>query len=164
MMNNFTITDKELRDIHNGMCMLDNIVGDLEDVIHPDWYKKLLKASKEIRSGFAGVHEQESKQFDEKCQHYDSVRQDLGLTATWSIYEITDLNKAHPFGGAEYITYSDHWGKCEVVKAIAGLTWSALYMAANAAIRDSGDEHHTFIEKFTPIPDKPGYLNLSTGS
>lgn len=163
-MSNFKLNDKEFRDIHNGLCMLDNVVGDLEDVIHPDLYKKLMKASKEIRSGFAGVYEQETKQFDEKSEHYDSVRRDLGLTATWSIFEVGDLNKAHPFFDAEYITYSDHWGKGEVVKAIAGLTWSALYMAANAAIRDSGDEHHTFIEQLTPLSDKPGYLKLSTGS
>jgi len=163
-MSNFTIKDKEFRNVHNGLYLLDRVVSDLEEVIHPDLFKKLLKASTEIRRGFTGVYEQETKQFDEKSEHYDSVRRDLGLTATWSIFEIKDLNKAHTFPEAEYVVYTDHWGKGEVVKSIAGLTWSALYMAANAAIRDSGDDHHTFIEKFTPIPDKPGYLNLSTGS
>ena len=39
-----------------------------------------------------------------------------------------------------------------------------LYVAANAAIRDSGDMHHTYIENFKPSKDDVLTLVLTTGS
>ncbi len=86
----------------------------------------------------------------------------MGLKfAVWSIYEVSDLNKRHPFNGAKEVVYRDHWGEETVRVAINGSTWAALYVAANAAIRDSGDEHHVFVEHFTQNGDE---LILSTGS
>ena len=41
-MSNFTIKDKEFRNVHNGLYLLDQVVSDLEEVIHPDLFKKLL--------------------------------------------------------------------------------------------------------------------------
>ena len=100
---------------------------------------------------------------DEKFDHYDSVRNELGLTSTWSIYEVENLSERHPFQGATKVHYKNHWGK-PVTKEIVGSTWSALYVAGNAAIRDSGDEHHTFIEQFVPSKTDAGVLLMTTGS
>ena len=99
--------------------------------------------------------------FDQQYKVYDQVRNDLGLTAIWSIYEVADLSERHPYAGAEYVTYKDHWGNGIVTQAINGLTWAALYVAANACIRDSGDDHHVFIEGFK---QRGNTLVLTTGS
>jgi hypothetical protein len=48
--------------------------------------------------------------------------------------------------------------------SINGATWAALWVAANACIRDSGDDHHIFIEDFRPDPEDARTLLLSTGS
>ena len=34
---------------------------------------------------------------DEKYDHYDSVRNELGLTSIWSIFEVENLSERHPY-------------------------------------------------------------------
>jgi hypothetical protein len=99
--------------------------------------------------------------FDRQYDHFHKVREELGLDTIWSIYEVADLNERHPYEGAKYVSYKDHWGNGVVTQAINGNTWAALYVAANACIRDSGDEHHVFIEDFRKSGDT---LLLTTGS
>jgi hypothetical protein len=82
----------------------------------------------------------------------------------WSIFEVSNLSDRHPFEGADRVVYKDHWGNKTVSCSINGLTWAALYIAANACIRDSGDGHHIYIEQFKPAKDDPRTLILSTGS
>jgi hypothetical protein len=62
------------------------------------------------------------------------------------------------------VVYRNHWGKNPVSCSINGATWAALWVAANACIRDSGDDHHIFIEDFRPDPEDARTLLLSTGS
>lgn len=100
---------------------------------------------------------------DEKYDHYDSVRNELGLTSIWSIFEVENLSDRHPFQDATKVHYKDHWGKPVTVE-INGGTWAALYVAGNAAIRDSGDSHHVFIERFRPSKTDAGVLLMTTGS
>jgi len=109
----------------------------------------------------SNAYEQDHKAFDSKMEYYSTVREDLGLNAIWSIYEVADLNERHPYEGAKYVSYKDHWGNGIVTQAINGSTYAALYVAANACIRDSGDEHHIFIEDFRKSGDT---LLLTTGS
>jgi hypothetical protein len=106
---------------------------------------------------------QDQINFDSKFNHYDSVRSDLGLDTTWSVYEVDDLNDRHPYLSAVTLRYENHWGS-PVEKSIVGATWAALFVAANACIRDSGDNHHTFIEQFSPSKSDASVLLLTTGS
>ena len=100
---------------------------------------------------------------DAKFDHYDAVREELGLSSVWSIYEVENLSERHPFESATKVHYKDHWGK-PVTKEINGLTWAALFVAGNAAIRDSGDAHHIYIEQFVPSKTDAGVLLMYTGS
>jgi hypothetical protein len=118
-------------------------------------------AAEKIREALSGAYAQESKAFNRKSDHYSSVKEDLGLRTIWSIYEVDNLSERHPFEGIATVTYKDHWGKKPVVKPVNGFTYAALYVAADAAIRDSGDEHHVFIEQFKQVGDT---LLLTTGS
>ena len=121
-----------------------------------------------IREALKDAYEQEEADFERKSNHYNQVSEELGLSAIWSIYEVDNLSDTHTYEGVETVTYKDHWGETEdgedvgpVVVKINGSTWASLYVAANAAIRDSGDTHHVFIEGFEQIGNT---LVLATGS
>ena len=101
--------------------------------------------------------------FDTKFDYFDKVRDELGLSAVWSIYEVDNLSERHPFEGAKKVIYRAYdSGDHEV--AIVGSTWASLYVAANQLIRDSGDNHHIFIESFKQSSISPEILFVTTGS
>jgi hypothetical protein len=62
------------------------------------------------------------------------------------------------------VVYKDWYTNKDIVVEVNGLTWAALFVAANAAIRNSTDNHHTFIEGFQQSTISPKYLFLATGS
>jgi len=161
---NLTLTAEEFKTVHNALWELDQVRAQLEDVLNPNLYVRLARAATEIRKGLAGAYDQDSKSFELKQEHYSDVQTQLGLSAVWSVYDANNLSDRHPFEGVDRVLYKDHWGDDTVSSEINGLTWSALYVAANACIRDSGDEHHMFIEGFKIAKDDPRTLILSTGS
>lgn len=162
---NPTLTADEFKTIHNALCELDGINTQLEDVLHKDLYIKLAQTASKIRKGLGSAYEQDSQAFDRKSEHYGRIQEELELSSVWSMYEADNLSDPHPYAGATTVLYTDHWGDKDAVRIpIIGLTWAALYVAANAAIRDSGDTHHIYIENFRPSKDDVTVLMLSTGS
>ena len=160
-----TITAEEFKIIHNALWELDSVTRQLEDILKPELYTKLARAGRTIRDGLAGAYEQDNKAFSRKSQHYDEVKADLGIkNSEWSVYEVDNMNERHPYQGATVVCYKNHWGEKPVSSAINGSTWNALWVAANACIRDSGDEHHVFIEQFRQSQENPEVLYLTTGS
>lgn len=154
-----TLTADEFKDLHNALCELRYIRSDMEhSMVKIDRVEDVIAR---FEQALAGAYQQDNDAFSTKSDHYDEVRKGLGLTAIWSIYEVDNLSEPHPFGDVTTVTYETHWGPKPVVKGIAGRTWAALYTAANACIRDSGDDHHVFIEDFKVRGDT---LVLSTGS
>lgn len=149
-MVSVTLTAKEFETIHNALWYLGQI--DKPEV------QSLVG---DIRGALAGAYKQEEAIRDRRYDHYSQVKSDLGLTTIWSMTEVDNLSDNHPYDGAKYVSYKDHWGNGVVTQAINGNTWAALYVAANACIRDSGDEHHVFIEDFRRSGDT---LLLTTGS
>jgi hypothetical protein len=145
-----TLTAKEFETIHNALWYLGQI--DKPEV------QSLVE---EIRGALKGAYEQEQAIKDRRYDHYSQVKQDLGLDAIWSVTEVDNLSEPHPYEGVKYVTYKRFWGEGIVTQAIHGNTWAALYVAANACIRDSGDDHHVFIEDFRKSGDT---LLLTTGS
>ena len=149
---NPTLTAEEFKTIHNALCSLDSINND-----------KVAKLVEEMRGALSNAYEQDNSSFEIKMDYFERVRDELGLSATWSMYEVDNLSERHPFEGVTKVVYRAY-GAGDHEVAINGATWSALYVAANALIRDSGDEHHSFIEGFTQSSIDPTILFLSTGS
>ena len=149
---NPTLTAEEFKTIHNALCSLDSINND-----------KVAKLVEEMRGALSNAYEQDNSSFEIKMDYFERVRDELGLSATWSMYEVDNLSERHPFEGVTKVIYRAY-GSGDHEVAINGATWSALYVAANALIRDSGDEHHSFIEGFTQSSIDPTILFLSTGS
>ena len=161
MKCNVTLTADEFEAVDSALCELDMVKSRLEDVLNKDLYIKLAKATTDIRRSLKGAYQQLEKSVETKMDYFYRTRDELGLSATWSIYEIDNFSERHPYEGVTTVTYKDHWGEKTVVTPINGLTWAALYVAADAAIRDSGDDHHVFIEGFTQDGNT---LVLTTGS
>lgn len=157
-----TITAEEFKNIHNGLCELNSVIERLEGVLSPNLHAMLVSAKAQISAGLVGAYDQDDRAYTKNRDHFEQVQKDLGLMdSIWSMYEVPDLNVRHPFEGAQEVVYRNHWGEKTVYVQINGSTWAALWVAANAAIRDSGDDHHIFIEDFTRSGDS---LILSTGS
>ena len=151
-----TLTADEFKEIHNGLYYLNCLHNEKVDEIVD-----------RMRAALRGAYAQDEDAFAKKSNHYHEVRESLGITdSEWSIYEVNNMSERHPFEGADRVVYRDHWGESDtpVQCSVNGLTWAALWVAADACIRDSGDEHHVYIERFTPDKDDPRTLILTTGS
>ena len=145
-----TLTAKEFETVHNALWELFQIKNpEVQDQVET------------IRQALKGAYDQEAAIKDRRYDHYSQVKKDLGLDTIWSITDVDNLGDPHPYQGAKYVTYRDFWNDAIVTKAINGNTWAALYIAANACIRDSGDDHHVFIEGFKQSGES---LSLYTGS
>lgn len=153
-----TLSAEEFKILHNSLCDLNSFCQ----------FKEIGEVVERIRKvALKSAYEQDNRAFETKHDYYREYQEMHKFRSIWSIYELDinpGFNGVDPYKGAEYIVYDNHWGDSEVVRKIEGPTWGDLYRAADAAITESGDEHHVFIESFTPIKDRPGYLRLSTGS
>ena len=147
-----TVTKDEFKAIHNTLWDLQ--------------YNGLDGATgaERIREALKSAYEQDQADFDRKHREYQHWQQHYGLRSTWSLYQVNLMTTCHAYKDATHVVYDEHWGDKEVVVPIDGRDWNALYRAADAAIQQSGDSHHCFIESFSTTEDRPGHLRLHTGS
>ena len=145
-----TIKAEDFKTIHNVLWELQ-----YRDGVDVD------AAVEKIRGALEDAYAQESNVFERKNNHYSQVKEELGAQSIWSIYEIADLDQPHPYQSGLFISYKDHWGAEAQHCAVYGNTWRDLYRAADNCIRNSGDEHHIFIENFRLVGNN---LVLTTGS
>jgi hypothetical protein len=100
---------------------------------------------------------------DAKWAAFDQYRTQYKLISSWSIYEIDNIDAMSGIT-AERLVYKNHWGSSPAIIELGKgeKTWGELWHAADKAIRQSGDEHHIFIESLAVNFD--GDLELDTGS
>lgn len=164
-MQTVTLYAEDFKTVHNTLCELRSLQERVTGVISDQLADQLHRVIRGFEQGLKNAYDQDSEAFDRKHDHYAEVQQQLGLRSIWSVYEVADLGVEHPFEDAAYVIYDQHWGDSgQVVRAIDGSTWAALFVAADAAIQASGDDHHIFIEHFEPVADLPRHLRLTTGS
>ena len=151
MYADVTLKAKDFETIHNALWQLQyGHAINVDNVVE------------QIRAALQDCYQQDEAVFHARGEHFKEVRDSLGLTTIWSMYEVEDMSERHPYQGIRTLTYKNHWGEGgDVVVPVNGLTWAALYVAANAAIRESGDLHHVYIEDFQQVDDT---LILVTGS
>ncbi|MBM4179629.1 MAG: hypothetical protein FJ211_09920 [Ignavibacteria bacterium] len=158
-METVTLYAEDFRIVHNTLCELRHLT--LRNRVDPEEIEELVA---KFEKGLESAYKQDSEAFDRKHEYYSKAAAEMKLTSIWSIYEVENLDAFHPYEGAQYVIYDEHWGDGEVVQEIRGDTWADLYVAADAAIRRSEDGHHCFIEAFQPVANKPHHLRLTTGS
>lgn len=159
-----TLTPEEFKQVHNGLCNLENTLSRLEEVLNQDLFMRLRKAAGEIRRGMAGAYDQDHKASDRKYNLFKSFAEENELKSTWSVYEVENFGDPHPFTNATTLNYKDHWGEKEATVAIKGNSWGDLYKAADECVKLSGDSHHAFIEAFRQSSINKNVLFLVTGS
>jgi len=149
-LKEYTLDKESFIAVHNKLCELQ-------------WHKDdaVKAAVEDMRKSLKGLYDQEDAAFKRLSNHYDQVKKELQLTTIWSVYEVDDIHSEHPYRGARTLVYKDHWGDKPVYKPVLGTTWAHLWVAAEAAIKDSGDGHHAFIEGFQQAGED---LFLTTGS
>jgi len=153
-----TLTADEFKVLHNSLY-------DLNQLAYYHHVPKVEEIVERIRKvALKSAYEQDNADFDRKNREYQHWQQHYGLRSTWSIYRVNNMTTCHPYKDATHVVYDEHWGDKEIVVKIDGRDWNALYRAADAAIQQSGDSHHCFIESFSTTVDKPGHLRLHTGS
>ena len=101
-------------------------------------------------------------EFDQKFNYFNKVQDTSRFKSIWSIFEISNIHDLSGLSG-ETLRYGDHWGEGTIVIPLPGgnLQWWDLWVAAEKAIEQSGDQHHMFIEAFYK---KGNDIYLSTGS
>jgi len=160
-MQTVTLAAEDFRTIHNTLCDLRRITSMIDGVVNESVSTPLQTCIKNFESGLADAYRQDDAIFDRKMAHYGEFQQANGLTAIWSMYEVEDLDDAHPYGANAEIVYSEHWGDTHKSYPVQGDTWADVYRAADQAIRESGDAHHVFVEGFRVVDNK---LCMYTGS
>jgi hypothetical protein len=157
---NPTLTAEEFKTIHNALCQIRSVQGSLEGVVREEITTRLEKAIANMEQGLSNAYRQDNEVFDTRNKHFTHVQSAHDLQSVWSLYEVADLYAMHPHAGATKIKYGDQYTHIDTPRT----EWIDLYIAANDAIKASGDQHHIFIEAFTPIAGEPGVLRLTCGS
>jgi hypothetical protein len=163
-METVTLRGEDFRTVHNTLCELRTVQQRLTGVISNDLADQLQGVIRGFESGLADAYSQDNAQFDSKMAYYNRFKEANGLKSIWSIYELPlhGFLQDHPYPSDAFVVYRDHWGDNEDMHyPVLGPTWGDVYRAADLAIRNSGDEHHVFIEGFQV---KGNELRLSTGS
>jgi hypothetical protein len=159
MMETVTLRGEDFKTIHNTLCDLRSIVQRMErSLIKVEEFDRIIEG---FQMGLADAYEQDGSAFDRKTDYYNQFREDNGLRAIWSIFELEEHGFLynHPWEGARVLVYHDR-----TTAPIEGPTWADLYRAADLAIERSGDDHHMFIEGFAPYGTDNSMLELTTGS
>ena len=142
------------REVHNALCAVEQQTGIIHDMLKHG--TELRAAVEALRTALEPAYEQEEQQWDQRFTYCDNVKLNSGFDAIWSAEDV-DFDQPHPFVSDAFIQY--HGAKRY---PIMGPTWLDVYRAADLAIRDSGDQHHIFIEAFRPLDDNT--VTLHTGS
>ncbi len=163
-METVVLKAEDFRTVHNTLCELREVEMRLNEVISESLAQQLHRVIKGFEQGLSDAYAQDSAQFDSKMDYYSEFQRDNGLRSIWSIYElpIHGFLHEHPYPSDAFVVYTQHWGEGRKHYPVQGTTWADLYRAADAAIRDSGDDHHIFIEHFKL--KNGNELHLSTGS
>jgi hypothetical protein len=154
-METVTLRGEDFKIIHNTLCDLRNLVSRMEQsMIKTSEFDRIIEG---FQMGLKDAYAQDNDQFDSKMDYYGRFRDENGLAAIWSVYElpIHGFLSDHPFPSDAFVVYQGHH------VPVMGSTWGDVYRAADRCIELSGDDHHIFIEHFEQVGNE---LRLITGS
>jgi hypothetical protein len=159
-MQTVTLQAEDFKTIHNTLCELRSITDRCSDKIAA----QLNPIIQSFEAGLKDAYEQDDAIFSSKMDYFHRFKEMNGLSAIWSVYEL-DVHgflQAHPYSSDAFVVYRNHWGENKDRHyPVLGTTWGDVYRAADLAIRESGDDHHIFIEGFEVRGNE---LHMYTGS
>lgn len=136
---------------------LSDINQRVHGVIHPDIHDKLTQLYAMAEKELAPIMQAEKNSWDDNHNSLKALQKKHQLRSIWSVTKVaaSDMNKKTPL--LSKITYQS-WGPTQThtFNEPTEITWLELWKIADKLIRDSGDEHHIFIESL--------YRSTCTGS
>jgi hypothetical protein len=153
MTTGATLTPDEFKKLNNALCGIRSTQRQLQGVLNPELLKSLNDSIESIEQALANSYQRESQLFDARSSYYHGVAEQEGFDSNWSIYTVGSMFENHPYEGVKELVYKTvtshlNWTDVEIRVPVEGCRWLDLWRAADAAIRQSGDCHHIFIEEF----------------
>lgn len=167
MSNNITISREQQRDLHNARAYFHQWYDQYRDVLGQRVIDDFSKAFGLLIQAHNPIRAEEDKRWDERNDHYNSMKACFGFKSVWSDYDIERLDDPLPskYLDITHVKYYSQLVAVEKREAAAGLDWIALWAAADKAIEQSGDTHHIFVEGFYKDENDPvGVYRLTVGS
>lgn len=148
-MIDFKITSEQIRLIHNGMCYLNRVEQDINEMFKEDsqlvvQFNKAIEYLKPVRDELVKLKDSHHDKIYKECERY---REEKRFTQTlWSIYDIESiLDKSNVPVGAVIIC-PNHSIETSQVK---GPRWIDLWDCGEEIARNTqGFGDHCFIENF----------------
>ena len=164
MTNTFTINREQQSQLHNARVYFNLFKDKYSEIFGKEVMRDFNQAFNYFIQAHNPIRELEDKRSEERFDHYHSIQQLYKLSAVWSMTEYDRLDEPVD-RDIKTIKYYDI-----VVPVVQRYperekTWIDVYEACDVAIKESGDEHHIFIEYLhREETDPEGQYTLSTGS
>ena len=161
MKTTFSITSDQISKLHNAYWLLNTEVEELDSLLRSDKITTLRKAASMLKEAYAPLMEEKDNEWDRRNSYYDDIKQANKFKSVWSIYEVFSFQASSGFGNG-ILKYENVKVPMREDTSLGCITWMDMWKFAEQAIRESGDDHHMFIEKFYDRGD--GVIELITGS
>jgi hypothetical protein len=170
-MRTYTITDKQISAIHNGMCEIRFLMSHFEEMFKEDSHlnQKLKRAFEYIEPVRKELMDKKDDDFDRvhKLANQMAERHSIRYTI-WSIYEIESFDERSNV--PEGATIIAPWETDKSIQ-VKGPSWMDLWLTVEelAGMTEDEDGHkgfgsHAFIEKFVRVADKENTFEVYLGS
>ena len=161
MKETFSITSDQISKLHNAYWLINNEIEQLEEVLRSDKIVALRKAVSIFSEAYIPLMEEKDKEWDRRNSYYDDIKQANKFKSVWSIYDVVSFQASSGFGNG-ILKYENVKVPMREDTSLGCITWMDMWKFAEQAIRESGDDHHMFIEMFYDRGD--GVIELITGS
>lgn len=152
-MGTYVLNDKDVSNIHNGVCSLYRALDYAKEVLKDDSsiVVAIEQALKDIKPVKDRISKEQDVLFDQQMDYFGRVRVTNGFSSIWSIYTYDNFvfsDKHNLPIGAEIVCYdvpvADGRFKIE------GDTWLDVWKAVDAYLSNYSDAvgDHIFIESF----------------
>lgn len=160
MTNKIMLTKEQYEKIDSLTSDLHSIIYRTQELVHPDITNTLISMQSKLNQALHDIREIENNSFEKNWKELADIAKNNNFQSRWSVEEVSSekMSKQVPLK-IKTIQYQGN-----TFKVKAKLTWLELWKIADQIIKNSGDEHHIFIENFEPINPTTGAFKLNTGS
>lgn len=160
------LTEKQTKQLEAIYPELSSIINALDPVVAEPLMKRLKAIQKTFSKAFDDRWQAEEDEDERAYEELTNIADENDFVTTWSITEVPPEDMDKPFSkkAVKSITY-ESWNNTQTINFEGKgkkITWLEAWKYADQIIRQSGDDHHNFIEDFTQV--SPGHYELITGS
>jgi hypothetical protein len=163
-----SLTNEQIKQLESIYPMLSSVIRSLEPVVKKSVMDEIVAIKEIVSNVFKVQWKEEADEDDQEYKRLSKISKQEKFKSVWSISEVkaAQLDTSFSEKNVKGIVYESWGDKKEVSFGKAGkkMTWMDMWREADKLMRQSGDDHHIFIEDFNEVKDKKGYYSLSCGS